>query len=454
MSLEIGRDEADLEALVVAAYVFADEYPVRSRPGRRAQVSDAELVALSVCQAAMVGRWNATRPRSRYSGQLLAPVPRFDARPAQPTTGGIGSAFRTPAWRSRVGSGRRSRREPATDTLMHASEQARTCPRLAVGASARGGQRLYHAGGVVGGLRGLIGVFVVAVAVATLAMIWPIVGTASPNRSTNSATYTDPPGDPKSGPDVRKVIVSDDGLGKITFTVTVPNRPSLTEEDAIQAFFDTDRNTLTGGGGYEYEVAWISGHQVLMHWDGSAFTEVKAASFTGSYKDGEAMFGIDAVDFGGSTSFGFIVTTTGDGGNSLADRAPDRAAVWTYPLSASRPVGPPQPAPPGSPPVRGSLPRLKTLKPKLPRAVAGKPYTVSMIVTDASTKTGVKGKLTCQAKLSGRTLAVSTRSMSALGQASCTWRLPVSARGRRFTGSLTETYKGATAARSFSVPVR
>jgi len=44
---------ADLEALVVAAYVFADEYPVPARPGRAAQVSDAELVALAVCQAAM-----------------------------------------------------------------------------------------------------------------------------------------------------------------------------------------------------------------------------------------------------------------------------------------------------------------------------------------------------------------------------------------------------------------
>jgi hypothetical protein len=44
---------ADLEALVVAAYVFADEYPVPARPGRPAQVSDAELVALAVCQAAM-----------------------------------------------------------------------------------------------------------------------------------------------------------------------------------------------------------------------------------------------------------------------------------------------------------------------------------------------------------------------------------------------------------------
>ena len=43
----------DLEALVVAAYVFADEYPVSLRGGRRPLITDAELVALAVCQAAI-----------------------------------------------------------------------------------------------------------------------------------------------------------------------------------------------------------------------------------------------------------------------------------------------------------------------------------------------------------------------------------------------------------------
>jgi DDE family transposase len=43
----------DLEALVVAAYVFADEYPVPARGGRRPLSSDAELVALAVAQAAI-----------------------------------------------------------------------------------------------------------------------------------------------------------------------------------------------------------------------------------------------------------------------------------------------------------------------------------------------------------------------------------------------------------------
>ena len=43
----------DLEALVVAAYVFADEYPVPARGGRPPLITDAELVALAVAQAAI-----------------------------------------------------------------------------------------------------------------------------------------------------------------------------------------------------------------------------------------------------------------------------------------------------------------------------------------------------------------------------------------------------------------
>jgi Transposase DDE domain len=43
----------DLEALVVAGFVFADGYSVPARAGRPAKVSDAELVALAVCQAAI-----------------------------------------------------------------------------------------------------------------------------------------------------------------------------------------------------------------------------------------------------------------------------------------------------------------------------------------------------------------------------------------------------------------
>src|SRR6266496_3695647 len=43
----------DLEALVVAGYVFADEYRVPARSGRPASITDSELVALAVCQASV-----------------------------------------------------------------------------------------------------------------------------------------------------------------------------------------------------------------------------------------------------------------------------------------------------------------------------------------------------------------------------------------------------------------
>ena len=80
----------DLEALVVAAYVFADDYPVPLRGGRRPLVSDAELVALAVAQAAigissdrqflgLIGRvlpgWFSHLPdQSQYNRRLRALV--------------------------------------------------------------------------------------------------------------------------------------------------------------------------------------------------------------------------------------------------------------------------------------------------------------------------------------------------------------------------------------------
>jgi DNA-binding CsgD family transcriptional regulator len=56
----------DLEALVVAAYVFADEYRVPPRRGRPALTSDAELVALAVCQAAIGA--SSELPPLRWTG--------------------------------------------------------------------------------------------------------------------------------------------------------------------------------------------------------------------------------------------------------------------------------------------------------------------------------------------------------------------------------------------------
>jgi hypothetical protein len=53
VSLEMGARDDGSGSLVVAAYVFADEYRVPARQGRPALTSDADLVALAVAQAAI-----------------------------------------------------------------------------------------------------------------------------------------------------------------------------------------------------------------------------------------------------------------------------------------------------------------------------------------------------------------------------------------------------------------
>jgi PKD repeat protein len=98
-------------------------------------------------------------------------------------------------------------------------------------------------------------------------------------------------------------------------------------------------------------------------------------------------------------------------------------------------------------------PKLKAGKLTVGKAVAGKAFTVSTTVKNAKTGKGVKGQVSCTGKLNGKALPASHRSSSTGGQASCSWQLPKTAHGRRFTVTITDTYKGAKVSRSFSVKV-
>ncbi len=70
----------DLEALVVAAYVFADEYPAPARPGPAVKISDPELVAPAMGSTGMPRRrrpFCGRRNGSRAGAELIAHVPLF-----------------------------------------------------------------------------------------------------------------------------------------------------------------------------------------------------------------------------------------------------------------------------------------------------------------------------------------------------------------------------------------
>jgi PKD repeat protein/sugar lactone lactonase YvrE len=85
------------------------------------------------------------------------------------------------------------------------------------------------------------------------------------------------------------------------------------------------------------------------------------------------------------------------------------------------------------------------------KARAGRSFTVSFTVRSGGQ--AVKGSLSCSASVNGKPLSASHHSVSSSGLASCAWNLPGSSTGGRLAGSITESYKGATVSRSFSVKV-
>jgi PKD repeat protein len=110
-------------------------------------------------------------------------------------------------------------------------------------------------------------------------------------------------------------------------------------------------------------------------------------------------------------------------------------------------------APPPPPPPPPAKPKLSSTKASFGKATAGKAFTVSFTVKNKSTGKGVRGTLSCKGKLAGKSLGTSRRSTSSSGKATCTWQMPKTAKGKTFAGSISETYKGVKASRSFSTKV-
>jgi PKD repeat protein len=121
--------------------------------------------------------------------------------------------------------------------------------------------------------------------------------------------------------------------------------------------------------------------------------------------------------------------------------------------SATRQITAGAPPPPPPPPPPPTKPKLTASKVTYGKAVAGKTFAVSITVKNAATGKGVKGQVSCTARLAGKSLRASSRSSSASGKARCAWQLPKTARGRQFSGSIAETSKGARVSRSFTTHV-
>ena len=79
-----------------------------------------------------------------------------------------------------------------------------------------------------------------------------LAGSAGGATRANSAGFSDPVGDSGNAPDIATVNASNDDTGKLTFQITIANRPQLAPADLVLVLMDTDGNPSNGAGGADY----------------------------------------------------------------------------------------------------------------------------------------------------------------------------------------------------------
>jgi hypothetical protein len=231
-----------------------------------------------------------------------------------------------------------------------------------------------------------------------------------------AATLTDPQGDAVGGAaDITQVVVSNDFDGNVTFALTIPDRTTLTTDDRIFIFLNTDKDTTTGFGGLDYAIVVDSDGATLVRASGGTSFAPAPHTTLSVTADGKGVT-INRGELGETTGFLFFTETTLDSSDSAADSAPD-VGTATYELDLK--------------PVLDSL--VAHFSPAKPKH--GKPFRLAATTLRVEDGTVVKAdSITCVAKLNGKRLA-----------GRCSWRIPANARGQRLVVTLTARYKGASA---------
>ena len=271
--------------------------------------------------------------------------------------------------------------------------------------------------------------------------------------ATNSATFQDSSGEDASAPDVTSVTVANDDQANLTFTINVPNRPTLTGDMVFLVPLDTDANPSSGSadfGGADYVIELdgpLEGRSTaaLFRWDGTDFTStgVSQATLIFSYANGPTLK-LNASEIGGTRRFGVSVLAVSgvvlgpdgqpDFANVRVDFAPDRGS-YTYDVKITPPSlvlgnG-------GSRPVRPA---------------AGKMFSqfVSVARSDGAALQG--GTATCRVTVGGARVAAKASAVTG-GRASCTFRVPKTAKRKTSRVAVTVSSGGLTATKSFSARV-
>lgn len=286
--------------------------------------------------------------------------------------------------------------------------------------------------------------------VAALALL-VLAATAPAAVAGNSQTFLDSTGENPAAPDITSIVVSNDDAGLITFQVNISNRPSLTADMEIDLFLDTDANPATGDPqsfGAEYLIQLAQGSGGLFKWNGTDYSSSSTqSSLVSSYAAGGATIKVSASDLGGTHAFNFLaiaasgVTTDANGdsdySNAAFDLAPDIGhGTFAYQVLTT---------------LRLTVTNFLT-SPVAPKA--GGTLSASLAATENDTDAPFTGgAVACRATVGGKAVTATSRRVTN-GVASCVWRVPKTAHGKRLTGSVTVTVRGAKATKAFSVKIR
>ena len=270
-------------------------------------------------------------------------------------------------------------------------------------------------------------------------------------HASNSQTFPDSLGEDPAGPDITSIAVSNDDAGLITLKINISNRPALTNDMLFLVFLDTDQNASTGDSmsfGADYAMQLDSGGVGLFKWNGSDYVAPPSQStLVYAYDSTGATIRINASELGSTKGFNFSVialsgiTTAANGDPDFtkahADLAPDAGhGMYAYKV-------------------------LKTLKltvasfvttPSSPHA--GGMFSESLAANENDTGgPAARGTVTCKATVGGKPLAVATKTF-ANGVATCSWKIPKTAKGKAFKGTVSLTDAGAIASRSYAGAVK
>jgi hypothetical protein len=297
---------------------------------------------------------------------------------------------------------------------------------------------------------------------AALLVFGSTASSAAPLRALSAtADFADGAGDSAAAPDVTAVTISNDDQGLISFRITIPNRTALGPNDAIGIPIATDDpNAIRGrrdGDGATFVLGLDGQSAFLLAWNGVEMAEVnpRPPSVTGSFSAGVATITVRQEDLAPgfpdmsvpvALNF-YVLGIAFNGSDVLAqDEAPDGSALWSFRLGE---------------PVRlivTSFAPKSTVK-------GGETLVVRMGLAHGDTGAAVRsGRVVCSARAGGRALrgtgGFSTIRLKVAGvpvqsrTASCSWKIPKTAKAKTVTGAVTVVQSGLRVSRSFSTRVR